>query len=312
MQSNNNIRPPWHVLIAFLAPALIIYTVFMVYPLFDSMRLALYQQQADGSQVWVGLDNFIRLFNDERATDFDIRFINALLHTFAFFAIFMLVQNPMGLFLAGLLSIKGLKGAAVFRSILFIPTTMSIVIVGWIWTLMLNPLWGIVNDVFTGVGLEGLVPKAGWLGDTNTALPVVTLVGVWQYIGMPMILFLASLIGINDDLIEAAKVDGATAWDIFWRVKFPLVLPTAGVVAVLTFTANFVAFDNVFVMQGTQAGPNFATDILGTYFYRVTFGGASLLPNVSMGATIATMIFFIILVGVLFYLFVLRPRLIRD
>ena len=309
--SRNNIRPPWHVLVAFIAPALIIYFVFMVYPLFDSMRLALYQQQADGSQVWVGLDNFARLFSDDRATEYNVRFLTALLHTFAFFAIFMLVQNPMGLFLAGMLSIKGLKGAAVFRSILFVPTTMSIVIVGWIWTLMLSPLWGIVSDVFTGVGLESIIPKAGWLGDPNTALPVVTLVGVWQYIGMPMILFLASLIGIDDDLIEAAKVDGATGWDIFWRIKFPLVLPTAGVVAVLTFTANFVAFDNVFVMQGALAGPNFATDILGTLFYRTTFG-SSQLPNPSMGAAIATMIFFIILTGVLFYLFVLRPRLIRD
>lgn len=309
--STNNIRPPWHVLVAFIAPALIIYTVFMVYPLLDSMRLALYQQQADGSQVWVGLENFARLFNDNRATEYNVRFINALLHTCIFFAIFMLVQNPMGLFLAGLLSIKGLRGAAIYRSILFVPTTMSIVIVGWIWTLMLNPLWGIVNDIFTGVGLESVIPKAGWLGDPNTALPAVTLVGVWQYIGMPMILFLASLIGIDDDLIEAAKVDGATGWDIFWRIKFPLVLPTAGVVAVLTFTANFVAFDNVFVMQGALAGPNYATDILGTFFYRTTFG-SSQLPNPSMGAAIATMIFFIILAGVLLYLFVIRPRLIRD
>lgn len=309
--SRNNIRPPWHVLVVFIAPALIIYTVFMVYPLLDSMRLALYQQQPDGSQIWVGLDNFGRLFSDSRATEYDVRFLNALLHTFIFFAIFMLVQNPMGLFLAGLLSIKGLRGAAIYRSILFIPTTMSIVIVGWIWTLMLNPLWGIINDIFTGVGLEAVIPKAGWLGDPNTALPTVTLVGVWQYIGMPMILFLASLIGIDDDLIEAAKVDGATGWDIFWRVKFPLVLPTAGVVAVLTFTANFVAFDNVFVMQGALAGPNYATDILGTFFYRVTFG-SSQLPNPSMGAAIATMIFFIILAGVLLYLFVIRPRLIRD
>lgn len=310
--SSNNIRPPWHVYLIFIGPALIIYTVFMVYPLFDSMRLALYEQQTDGSQLWVGLDNFSRLFHDTRATEYDIRFRGALLHTFHFFAIFMFVQNPMGLFLAALLSIKGLRGAAVFRSILFIPTTMSIVIVGWIWTLMLNPLWGIVNDFFEGVGLGSAIPKAGWLGDAGTALSTVTLVGVWQWIGMPMILFLATLVGIDDDLIEAARVDGATGWDIFWRIKFPLVLPTAGVVAILTFTANFVAFDNVFVMQGTQAGPDFATDILGTFFYRVTFGGTSRLPNPSMGAAIATMIFFIILAGVLLYLFVIQPRLVRD
>lgn len=308
----NSIRPPWHALIFFIAPALVIYTVFMVFPLFDSMRLALYQQQTDGTQVYVGLENIARLFNDTRATEYDERFLNALIHNFHFFAIFMLVQNPMGLFLAALLSIRGLKYAGVFRAILFTPTTLSIVIIGWIWTLMLNPLWGIVNDFVTFIGLERLIPSAGWLGDPSVALTTVSLVGVWQWIGMPMILFLASLVSIDTDLVEAARVDGATGWGVFWRIKFPLILPTAGVVAILTFTANFVAFDNVFVMQGTQAGPDFATDILGTFFYRITFGGTAQLPNPSMGAAIATMIFFIILIGVLLYFFFIRPRLIRD
>ena len=310
--NKSHVRPPWHALVIFVAPALIIYTIFMIYPLFDSMRLALYQRQPDGSQLWVGLENFARLFNDPRSTNFDERFWNALLHTFHFFAIFMLFQNPIGLFLAAVLSVRGLKGRGFFGSVLFMPTTMSIVIVGWIWTLMLNPLWGLVNDFFTGVGLEHWIPSAGWLGDPSTALTVVSLVGVWQWIGMPMVLFLASLMGISDELIDAARVDGASGWNIFWKIKFPLILPTAGVVAILTFTANFVAFDNVFVMQGTQAGPNFATDILGTFFYRTTFGGASQLANPSMGAAIATMIFFIILAGVLLYQFIIQPRLIRD
>jgi len=310
--NRNNIRPPWHALIFFIAPALVMYTIFMVYPLFDSMRLALYQQQSDGTQVYIGLENILRLFHDTRATDYDARFWNALIHNFHFFAIFMLFQNPIGLFLAAILSIRGLRYAGVFRAILFTPTTLSVVIIGWIWTLMLNPIWGIVNDFFTMVGLERLIPDAGWLGDPSIALTTVSLVGVWQWVGMPMILFLASLVGINPDLVEAAKVDGATGWDVFWRIKFPLVLPTAGVVAILTFTANFVAFDNVFVMQGTQAGPDFATDILGTFFYRVTFGGTSQLPNPSMGAAIATMIFFVILTGVLIYFFLIQPRLIRD
>lgn len=309
---NNSVRPPWHALLFFIMPALLIYTIFMVYPLFDSMRLALYQQQSDGTQVFVGLENIGRLFNDTRATEYDDRFRNALFNNIHFFAIFMFLQNPIGLFLAALLSIRGLKHAGLFRAILFTPTTLSIVIIGWIWTLMLNPIWGIVNDFFTVIGLERVIPNAGWLGDPSVALTTVGLVGVWQWVGMPMILFLASLVGINPDLIEAARVDGATGWDIFWKIKFPLILPTAGIVAILTFTANFVAFDNVFVMQGTQAGPDFATDILGTLFYRVTFGGTSQLPNPSMGAAIATMIFFVILTGVMFYFFLIRPRLIRD
>ena len=114
------------------------------------------------------------------------------------------------------------------------------------------------------------------------------------------------------DELDAARVDGASPWNVFWNIKFPLILPTAGIVAVLTFVGNFSAFDNVYVMQGSQAGPDFRTDLLGTFFYRVTFGAAGQLPNQSMGTTIATMMFLIILTGVIIYLFGVQRRLVRD
>jgi raffinose/stachyose/melibiose transport system permease protein len=189
---------------------------------------------------------------------------------------------------------------------------MSIVIIGWAWTLMLNPLWGIVNDGLNFAGLGGVIPSYGWLGSPDTALPVVILVGVWQYIGMPFVLFLASLVAIDEELIEAARVDGATAWGTFWRIKFPLILPTAGIVAVLTFVGNFSAFDNVYIMQGSTAGPNYATDLLGVFFYRTAFGTLGSTPDLYMGTTIATVMFGIILTGVLIYLFGIQQRLIRD
>ena len=127
-----------------------------------------------------------------------------------------------------------------------------------------------------------------------------------------MILFLAALLGVDGELIDAAQVDGATPWTVFWRIKFPLILPTVGIVTVLTFVGNFSAFDNVFVMQGSGAGPDFHTDLLGTFFYRVMFGAFGQLPNLSMGTTIATSMFVIILMGVVLYLFVAQRRLIRD
>src|SRR5215207_2878742 len=256
-------RARWHQLVVFLAPALIIYTLFLTWPLLDSLRLSVYEQNPDGSLTWVGLDNFNRLFGDPRYSE---RFVGALVHNFQFFAIFMLVQNPVALLLASLLASRNLKGAAIYRTLIFAPTTLSIVIIGWIWTLMLNPLWGIINNVFKGVGLADAIPREGWLGSPTLALTVVALVGVWQYIGLPMILFLAALIRIDDELIEAAYVDGATAWTVFWRIKFPLILPTVGIVTILTFVGNFSTFENVFVMQGSTAGPEFRTDLLGTFF----------------------------------------------
>ena len=300
-------RAHWHHLLFFIGPALIIYTLFMAWPLVDSLRLSFYEN-VDGSLVYVGLSNFDRLFNEPI---FSERLWGALAHNIQFFITFMLIQNPMALLLASLVSSTRLKGAAFYRTVIFVPTTMSIVIIGWIWTLMLNPLWGIINGIIKGVGLESIIPREGWLGSPGLALLVVTLVGVWQYIGLPFVLFLASLVGINEELIEAAKVDGATAWDVFWRIKFPLVLPTAGIVAILTFVGNFSAFDNVYVMQGSTAGPSYATDLLGVFFYRISFGIGGR-PDLYMGTTIATVMFGIILSGVLLYLFVIQRRLIRD
>jgi raffinose/stachyose/melibiose transport system permease protein len=312
-------RARWHHLIVFLAPAVIIYSLFLTWPLLDSLRASFFDQQVSTTggvttttQTFVGLENFNRLLTDPNTTNYDERFWNALGNTFRFFAIFMLVQNPVALLLAALLTTRNLRGAAIYRTILFTPTTLSIVIIGWIWTLMLNPLWGIVNNIFKSVGLASLIPKEGWLGSPDLALTVVALVGVWQYVGLPMILFLAALIGIDGELIDASRVDGASPWNVFWRIKFPLILPTVGIVTILTFVGNFSAFDNVFVMQGSQAGPDFRTDLLGTFFYRVSFGAGGQLPNVSMGTTIATMMFLIILTGVILYLFGAQRRLVRQ
>lgn len=280
----------------------------MAYPLLDSLRLSLYTRE--GSVVsYVGLQNFDRLFNEPIYSE---RLWGALKHNIVWFIMFMAIQNPVGLFLAALIASPRLRGAAIYRTIIYVPTTMSIVIIGWIWTLMLNPLWGIVNDFLNTAGLQSIIPREGWLGSEETALPVIILIGIWQYIGTPFVLFLASLVGINEELIEAARVDGATAWGVFWRIKFPLVLPTAGIVAILTFVGNFSAFDNVYIMQGSQAGPNYATDLLGVFFYRTSFGFLGTRADLYMGTTIATVMFGIILTGVMLYLFVIQRRLIRD
>ncbi|MEO8611170.1 MAG: sugar ABC transporter permease [Chloroflexota bacterium] len=312
-------RARWHHLLFFLGPAVLVYSLFLTWPLLDSLRSSFYDIEystVDGktttTTTFIGLDNYKRLIDDPLATDYDERLRNAIGNNFRFFAIFMLVQNPVALLLAALLTTRNLRGAAIYRTILFTPTTLSIVIIGWIWTLMLNPLWGVVNNIFKSVGLASLIPKEGWLGSPSLALTVVALVGVWQYIGLPMILFLAALLGIDGELIDAARVDGATPWMVFWRIKFPLILPTVGIVTILTFVGNFSTFDNVYVMQGAQAGPNYATDLLGTFFYRVLYAPLGQQPNLSVGTAIATLMFLIILTGVILYLFVAQRRLVRD
>jgi raffinose/stachyose/melibiose transport system permease protein len=221
----------------------------------------------------------------------------------------MLVQNPIGLMLAALLSsrIVGSRIASTYRTLIFTPTVLSVVLVGFIWRLILSPIWGISGDFLALFGLD----NQPWLGLPETALPVLSLISVWQYVGIPMMLFFAALISIPDELTEAARVDGATAWGVFWRIKFPLILPTVGIVGVLTFVGNFNAFDLIYTTQSALAGPDFSTDILGTFFFRTFFGFQLQLGNESMGAAIAGVMFLIIVSGVLVYLIGWQRRILR-
>jgi raffinose/stachyose/melibiose transport system permease protein len=290
-------------LIVFLAPATLVYTLFMIYPLIDSLRLSLFAPGAQETEIFVGAQNFVTLLSDELWSP---RFWGALKNNFVFFAVHMLVQNPIGLLLAALLSAAMLRGRNVYRTLLFMPTMLSVVIIGFIWSLILSPLWGIAEDLMGVVGLQRYF--APWLGLEGPALVTLSLISVWQFVGIPMMLFSAALLSIPDELIAAAHVDGATGWTVFWRIKFPLILPTVGIVAILTYVGNFNAFDLIYTTQGGLAGPNFSTDIMGTFFYRTFFGHQLQLGNPTMGATIATMMFLIILAGVLLYMFAWRRR----
>ncbi len=299
-------RFPLHIAV-FLAPALIIYTIFAIYPLIDTIRLSLYAGDETGARHFVGLGNFVTLLTDPAWSG---QFWNALGNNLVFFAIHMVVQNGIGLGLAMLLSLPRLTGGSIYRTLLFLPTMLSVVIIGFIWQLILNPLWGIAPTLLKAVGLGGLFGP--WLGQESTALVTVSLISVWQFVGIPMMLIYAALINIPDDLMDAATVDGAGPFSVFWFVRLPLILPTLGVVSILTFVANFNAFDLIYAVKGALAGPNFSTDILGTFFYRTFFGYQLQVGSPTMGAAVATAMLIVILLGVLIYLFGVQRRLQRH
>ena len=294
---------PWHIIV-FLAPAALVYTLFMIYPLAGSVWLSFFTQSGSGVETFVGLQNYVTLFTNDLWAP---QFWNAFRHNVYFFLIHFFVQNPIGLLLASLLTAATLRFRAGFRTIYFLPTLLSFVIVGFIWQLILSPIWGVAKGFLDLLGLSFLFQP--WLGKPETALTALGLISVWQFVGIPMLLFYAALISIPEELVEAARVDGASHWTAFWRIKFPLILPTVGIVSILTFVGNFNAFDLIYTTQGALAGPNFSTDIFGTFFYRTFFGFQLQLGNPTMGATIATMMFLIILSGVLVYLFFWQRRI---
>ena len=300
------IRRPfrWHILV-FLAPALVVYSAVMILPLIETLRQSLFNT-VDGQSVFVGLGNFETLFGDP---NWSVSFWNALKNNLIFFVIHMLVQNPIGVALAAMLSIPKLRFASFYRTAIFLPTLLSFVIVGFIWKLILSPIWGVAPWMMDLVGLKSLF--APWLGKPGSALIAVSLISVWQYVGIPMMLIYAALLNIPEEVIEAAECDGITGWSQFWKIKLPLILPAIGIISILTFVGNFNAFDLVYTVQGALAGPDGSTDILGTLLYRTFFGFQLQLGDRSMGATIATVMFLIILAGVSLYLFVIQRRMRR-
>ncbi|TGN54726.1 sugar ABC transporter permease [Paracoccus liaowanqingii] len=294
----------WHIGV-FLAPAVLVYTAIMIVPLLGTLNLSLFARGEDG-RVFVGLANFATLFGDPRWSG---AFWNALGNNAWFFLIHMLVQNPVGVALAALLSSPRLRMAAFYRTAIFIPTILSFVIVGFVWKLILSPIWGIAPGMLDGIGLRSLF--APWLGREEYALTTLALISVWQFVGIPMMLIYAALLSIPDEVIEAAEIDGITGWSQFRKIKLPLILPAIGIISILTFVGNFNAFDLIYVSQGALAGPDFSTDILGTFLYRTFFGFQLQLGDPHMGAAIATAMFGIILLGVCVYLFGIQRRLRR-
>ncbi len=293
-------------LLVFLGPAVLIYTVFAVYPLVATIILAFYDVDNGKNFTFAGLDNFRTLLFDETWSK---PFWNAFRNNCVFFIMHMLVQNPIGILLAALLSLPKLTGRATYRTLIFMPTMLSVVIIGFIWQLILSPLWGIAPTLLSAVKLRWLF--APWLGLEETALITLSLISVWQFVGIPMILIYTALIAIPDELIDAGTVDGLNQFQAFFHIKLPLIWPTIGLVSILTFVNNFNAFDLIYSVKGTLAGPNFATDIMGTLFYRTFFGAQLQVGDPAMGSTIATMMFLIILGGVMVYLFLVQRRLQR-
>ncbi len=296
---------PWQIAV-FLAPALIIYSMFSALPLLDTLRLGFYTANDAGQTHFTGLANYKTILFDP---GWSHAFWNATWNNLKFFAIHMLVQNPIGLLLAALFSIKGLRGARTYRTLIFLPTLLSVVIIGFIWQLILSPLWGVGEHLMSLVGLDDWFGP--WLGDESTALPTIALMSVWQFIGIPMMLIYAALLTVPEDIIEAAHAEGASGWRIFWRIKLPLIWPTLGLVTILTFIGNFNAFDLIYSIKGALAGPNYTTDILGTLFYRTFFGYQAQIGSPTMGAAVATLMFLVILAGVGVYFYFVQRKLVR-
>lgn len=243
-----------------LIPPFVIYAYFILFPLIQTAYYAMTSWDgANPIKPFVGLDNFVRLAIDPL-------FWGALYHT----AIWVVVGTVATLVLALALAMfvwNRPRGFMFFRTIYFMPQVLPAVVVGFVWIWIYNPIFGILNRFLKTIGLGYLAP--GWLGDPNIALYAVLAAATWAQVGLVFVILVAALQGIDTELLDAAHIDGANAWQRFRFVVIPQLSNAVTLVIVLLLVNGLQAFDHVWIM--TRGGPNESTQLLATYAYQKAF-----------------------------------------
>jgi len=277
-------------LVFFLGPATVLFAAFITYPILSALAFSLYAWEGIGRRGFVGLANFARLF---ATFPYAGLLINAFWHNVLVFIATMLLQNVTALGLAVLLA-RAPWGARGYRVIFFLPVMLSLVIVGFLWALFLNPVFGLVNKGLTLLHAGALARP--WLGDASTALLTLIVVNAWRWLGFPTIVFLAGINAVPEEYVEAARIDGAGEWAVLRRIIFPLLAPAVTIIVLLTFIGAFNWFELPYIMQGVSGAPNRATDVLSLLFYRTAFGEVDTgLQDIGIGSAIAVLMFALLL-----------------
>jgi len=279
---------PW----AFVVPAMMVYGIIVVYGSIAGAYYAFTDWNGLSQEAnFVGLQNFRQLLGDEQAL---ASVKNTLLIAFSV----TVLQNGIGLLLAVGLN-ANIKSRNLLRTILFSPVVLPPLIVAYLWQYVYSAD-GALNRILDAAGLEGL--RQNWLGDPGLALWVVVATIVWQHIGISMVIFLAGLQGISQDLYDAAAVDGAGALQKFWSITRPLLAPAITINVLLTMITMLKVFDQVLAM--TDGGPGYATETLSTVLYQEAF----VLGNYGYGTAIALVLTILVAAIALLQLKILRSQ----
>jgi len=243
--------------LAFLLPSAIPLALFTLGPMVAAAWVSLHQWNLLAPMKWVGLDNYASLLTNPRTGD-------VFLHTVYYIAGYLPLVYLGGLTLALALN-TALKGRSLMRGVYFLPVITSWIVVALVWRWLLNPSNGIINSVLGFVGIAG----PGWWSDPNWAMPSIILASAWKDIGFVMVILLAGLQAINQDLYDAAKVDGAGWWRRLFSVTLPLLSPATFFVVVISLINGFQVFDQVYAMTG--GGPGGASQVVVQQIYDLTF-----------------------------------------
>lgn len=261
----------------FIFPSLILVAVFLIYPIGFVIYISFHKWGILGTPEFVGIDNYVRIFNDDR-------FWRSVVNTIYYMVLAVPTQIGLGLLLAVLVNRKDILGRGLLRTTYFIPLAVSFVAAGIIfkWMFITVPLEGFFPTLFS---LLGLTFPQWQTNDPLWAMPMIAFMNTWKSAGYAMIIYLAGLQGISKDYYEAAAIDGARSeWDLFRYITWPLLAPTTFLLVVSTIIFTVRGFEPIFVM--TQGGPAGATTTLVYYIYQK-------FPN-SMGVSSAASTFMLV------------------
>ncbi|WP_141502113.1 carbohydrate ABC transporter permease [Paenibacillus luteus] len=262
----------------FMGPALLIFLAVIIVPISMSIYYSFFQWNGVSAKVFNGVGNFNQLLHDPILW---ISLKNSVYLTLGA----LLIQLPVGLFLAIVLGYK-LRGSNFMKTIYFTPVMLSTAVLGILWGQIYDPNFGLLNNLLVQLGLDQWAHA--WLGDEATALGSVIAVVAWQFIGFYIIVYFGALQGISDEVLEAARVEGAGEWKIIFSIQIPLIWPTITFTVLNCVINSLKYFDLIYIMTG--GGPNNSSEVLASYMMKNAFR----MMDFGYGSTIST---FLLLFG---------------
>lgn len=267
---------------AFFLPALLFYALFKYFPILYSGVLSFAKWNFVRDLKWVGFENYTGMFGKSM---FMMGIMNTLKYIVAFLPFFVVL--PL-LFAAVLLAVRNNRAQAAYKAMLFLPTVLALSIVCMVWLWIYSPSFGLINVLLKQLNLQ----QVSWLSDKTTAFWAIVVACGWKYLGQNMILFMAGLLNIPQECIEAAHIDGANAWQCFWRIKMPLLMPiTVYVVTTSIIFAADRAFTAINVL--TSGGPSYTTTNLAYVIYEFAFKSYNI--GIASAIAVFTSLFYLLI-----------------
>jgi multiple sugar transport system permease protein len=277
----------------FILPSFLIYSLFIVYPTASSLYLSLTSWNGISPEIkFIGLDNFKEIFQSERVH-------NAFKNTIILTVVIVILENIVALGLAILIE-QIRRFSNFFRIAFYLPVLLSGIVMGFIWKIIYNYNFGALSQILDKLGLSQF--KVDWLGDSELSIYAIIFATVWKQSGYYMIIYLAALQGVPQELHEAAKIDGANRWQQFRHVTFPLLSGAVTVSVILSTISSLKIFDQIAIM--TDGGPGFATETLTYIVYKVAFAEA----RQGFGTALSLVLFALILIVSIIQIRILRKR----